>query len=108
MGLSCGPIGAPWLPHPLTKFLETEKPRRGGDKGGKGEGKMPGQGLAPGEGGSPAHCHLASVPWCCLPLMIDDSPRESQPLSLVLPLISVPPRGWDKSWGPTVNICGSS
>lgn len=31
MGLSCGPIGAPWLPHPLTKFLETEKPRRGGE-----------------------------------------------------------------------------
>lgn len=31
--------------------------------------------------------------------MIDDSPGESQPLSLVLPLVSVPPRGWDTEPG---------
>lgn len=55
MGLPRGPIGPPGRPMPPpTKFLEAEKPMRGGDKGGQGRRKDAGAGLGTRRGRKPS------------------------------------------------------
>lgn len=82
-----------------------------GTEGGR-EGTVPGPGLAPGEkkpSPQPPPRSALMLPWGHpFPPITLQAHGELQPLSLVFPLVSVPPRGGTHTGSPKVTICASS